>query len=247
MDNPPEDRGRVTAGQGRMAGPRARDPAATSEQPPPGPQPLGQMQPPACQAPWPAAAAGGITPRWAPSPARLCLPSGAQPASCLLHRGRLSRVDRAPVSWQAPPAPRRVPPSGSHHLGGAGRVTHWTHRGQGQCGHGRDLVILQTPGWGGCNSVHRYHPSPQAPVGTHAGPRAPSPGGSRREAVWLRLKGRHRGTPRPHMTGFHLHEMSSTGKSTERESRFMASRGWEGQGTGTANGYGAPFGGNEKF
>ena len=118
------------------------------------------MKPPACQAPWPVAAAGGITPRWAPSPARLYLPSGAQPASCLLHSGRLSRVDRAPVSWQPPPtqegAPLRLTPPRQGRAG----VTHWTHRGQGQCGLGKDLVILQTPGWGDSNSVHKYHPSP---------------------------------------------------------------------------------------
>ena len=39
MDNPTEDREHVTARQGRVVGPRARDPAATSQQPPLGPCP----------------------------------------------------------------------------------------------------------------------------------------------------------------------------------------------------------------
>lgn len=118
---------RTTAGQGRcdcQAGqsgwPQAWDPAATSEQRPGssrlGPQPLGQVKLSPCPAPW--RAAGGITPRWAPSPARLYLPSRAarflSAAQWLPVRGRQS-----PSVLSGPPAGEGAP-SSSHHPGRVG-------------------------------------------------------------------------------------------------------------------------------
>lgn len=65
-------------------------------------------------------------------------------------------------------------------------VTHWAHRGQGQCGYSTDSLILQALGWRESDGAHKYRPLQRfrfrgSPCKGAPGP--PPHGGSHREAV----------------------------------------------------------------
>lgn len=163
-----EHQGRPGSQGGRVAGPepgaRSRLRAAAAGTSAPGPNETSCL--PGCRA-----AAAGEAPRHAGHRPAACIYPAAQPASCLLHSGRLSRADRAPVS--CPPPTGRCP-SHSHHRAGQRGVTHRARGGQCQRDHGTGSVTHR-PVLQGFQRAHKI-PPPSSPG--HQAVQGPQRGGA---------------------------------------------------------------------
>lgn len=143
-----------------------------------------------------------------------------------------------------PQCPVRAPSRGGCPLkltpprpGRAG-VTHWTHGGRCQCGHGRHSVVLQAPEEGS--------PPPALPwAPTHA-PGSSAQVGSPWEAVWLRGFRARTTQHQSHARWGPICTECPAEAKPGTESRLVVTRAGR-RGTVTADGYGVPFGGDEAF
>lgn len=171
-------RNKETEDQGRYACPGGQSGQAQSLGPQPPQSSHGWEQQAGSSAPWPgdarclpgclrlpgslrAAAAGGIPPCQAPSPASLCLPSRSRPSPlpvcCTVAACPGQTEPQCPV---IPLTPRRVSPSSSHHPGGAltqGESPGPTEGKAGVATAGPHWDIMQVLGWRGSDHVRRHH------------------------------------------------------------------------------------------
>lgn len=226
-------RNKETEDQGRYACPGGRSGGAQSLGPQPPPSGHGWEQRAGSSASWSGDArclpgclrlpgslgvAGGIPPCQAPSPASLCLSSRSRPsplpvcctvAACPGHT--------EPQCPGIPLTPGRVPPSSSHHPGGAltqGESPGPTEGKAGVATAGPPWDIMQVLGWRGSDHVRRHHCELSRAAIHFRGPRAL--GRSPPEVVRLgAFKSMYHATQKAIRCGIPFKEMSRMGKCME--------------------------------